>query len=472
MGALQEVPIAAMSPERFRPLLGDGYEKVEEAVATARDVLSGRVIWHVNSTAKGGGVAEMLQSLLAYGRGAGVDVRWMTISGNPGFFAVTKRLHNHLHESPGDGGQLGAAEREAYEAALAEAAEELFELVMPGDVVYIHDPQPAGLIPHVKDKDLKVIWRCHIGVDHPGELARGAWDFLRPYVEKADALVFSRKGFVWDGLDRELIWIVPPSIDAFSPKNEDLDQQAVHAILSVSGIEEGNRAGDALFTRFDGSVTRVGRRADLDQDAPVPLDAPLVTQVSRWDRLKDPVGVLRTIAEHSEAETHLLLAGPSVAGVTDDPEGAEVLAEVRRVREQLPGDRRARIHLASLPMNDVEENAAMVNAIQRRSNVIVQKSLAEGFGLTVAEGMWKAKPLVASRVGGIQDQIEDGVSGLLIDDPSDLAAVARAIDGFVADPDRAAQVGAAARQRVLDEFLGTRSLTLYMDLLKGLLEPG
>ncbi|MGA6948231.1 MAG: glycosyltransferase [Solirubrobacterales bacterium] len=472
MDALEEVTVPAMSPERFRSLLGDRYEKVEDAIATAREVLTGRVIWHVNSTAKGGGVAELLQSLLAYARGAGVDVRWLTISGNPEFFRLTKRLHNHLHESAGDGGRLGPEERRIYDDALAEAAAELFELVRPGDVVYIHDPQPAGLLPHLEDKDISTIWRCHVGVDRPGKLAHGAWEFLHPYVVEADAYVFSRKAFVWEGLETARVWIVPPSIDAFSPKNQDLEPDAVAAILDVAGIQQGDHFSRALFHRFDGSSARVGRAAQLDQDGPVPPDASLITQISRWDRLKDPVGVLHTVADYCEVEAHLLLAGPAVAEVSDDPEGAQVLAEVREQRDALPPEKRARIHLASLPMDDVEENAAMVNAIQRRSNVILQKSLAEGFGLTVAEGMWKARPLVASRVGGIQDQIEDGVSGVLIDDPTDLAAVARAVDGFIADPERAAKVGAAARQRVLDEYLGTRSLTQYMSLLQGLLDQG
>src|SRR5690349_12116118 len=201
MAALQEVPVASLSPERFRSILGEGFEEVDEAIATARELLSGRVIWHVNSTARGGGVAELLQSLLAYARGAGVDVRWLTISGNPEFFRVTKRIHNNLHESKGDGGELGPEQRAVYDEALAEAADELVELVHPGDVVYVHDPQPAGLVPHVVASDLRVIWRCHIGVDEPGELARGAWDFLRPYVTDADAYVFSRERFVWEGLD-------------------------------------------------------------------------------------------------------------------------------------------------------------------------------------------------------------------------------------------------------------------------------
>jgi trehalose synthase len=470
MNALQAVPVPEMSPERFRSLLGDRYAEVDQAIARARELLDGRVIWHINSTARGGGVAEMLHSLLAYARGAGVDVRWLTISGNPDFFKVTKRIHNHLHESPGDGGPLGSEERRIYQDALREAAAELMDLVSPDDVTYIHDPQPAGLVPHTKEADQYVIWRCHVGVDTPGELARSAWEFLLPDVSEANAYVFSRERFIWDGLDRPRVWIVPPSIDAFSAKNQDLDAQTVRSILSVAGIEEGHDAHQAVFHRFDGSAATVERAAQLDQDGPVPVDAPLISQVSRWDRLKDPVGLLRCFSEYCNADgAHLLLAGPSVAEVSDDPEGAEVLAEVRAHRESLPADRRARVHLASLPMEDVEENAAMVNAIQRRSDVIVQKSLAEGFGLTVAEGMWKARPMVASRVGGIQDQIEDGISGILVDDPTDLKAFARGIDEFIAEPERAARVGAAARERVLEHFLGTRHLVQYMSHLEAML---
>jgi trehalose synthase len=469
MAALEEVPVAALSPERFQSLLGDRWEEVDEAIDESRRLLKGRVIWHVNSTARGGGVAELLQSLLAYARGAGVDVRWMTISGSPDFFRVTKRIHNRLHESKGDGGPLGPEERDVYDGALAEAANELAALVQPGDVVYIHDPQPAGLVPQMVSADVKVIWRCHIGVDRPGELARATWDFLRPYVADADAYVFSREQFIWEGLDQQRIWIVPPSIDAFSPKNQDLDAEAVRSILAVIGAGPSDHHSRALFRRFDGSEARVTRTADLVQDGPVPDDAPLVSQVSRWDRLKDPVGVLRSFADSSSESAHLLLAGPSVAGVSDDPEGAEVLYEVKAQRDDLPEEKRARVHLASLATDDVEENAAMVNAIQRRSNVVLQKSLAEGFGLTVAEAMWKERPMVASRVGGIQDQIEDGVSGILIDDPTDLEAVARAFDGFLGDPARAAKVGKAARERVVEHFLGTRSLLQYMDLIEKLL---
>jgi trehalose synthase len=467
---VSDVPVPAVSLERFRGLLGDRFAELEQGTRIAQELFAGRVIWHVNSTARGGGVAELLQSLLAYARGAGVDVRWVTISGNAQFFEVTKRIHNHLHGSPGDGGDLGEAERRIYEGALVASAAALAERIRPDDLVYIHDPQPAGLTPLAQEEGMDVIWRCHVGVDHPNELARQAWDFLRPYIEGANAYVFSRREFVWDGLDDGKLWIVPPSIDAFSPKNQDLDEDAVGSILATIGLAADEGRGAPVFQRQDGSRARVDRQAQLTQDGPVPGDAPLLTQVSRWDRLKDPVGVLRCFAEHlRDQSTHLVLAGPSVADVADDPEGAEVLAEVEAIRASLPDEVRARTHLASLPMDDVEENAAMVNAIQRRADVVLQKSLAEGFGLTVAEAMWKARPVVAGRVGGIQDQIVDGVSGVLVDDPADLTAVAEAIDGLLADPERARTIGEGARRRVLDEFLGSRHLLQYLEHLKALL---
>jgi trehalose synthase len=466
--AVTEVPVAPASPERFRDLLGDDYALVEKAIEAAR-MLEGRVVWHVNSTARGGGVAEMLQSLLSYARGSGVDVRWLTISGNEEFFRVTKRIHNQLHGSPGDGGGLGGAEREVYEKALLESASELVSLVRAGDIVYLHDPQTAGIAPHIKSHDVSVVWRCHVGIDTPNDLARRAWAFLSPYLEDADAYVFSRKAFVWEGLDEKKLWLVAPSIDAFSPKNQDLEPEVARAIVATTGLAEDGGTMP-VFHRHDGSQARVDRAAELDQDQPVPWGSPLVTQVSRWDRLKDPIGVMRCFAEHcGHPEAHLLLAGPSVAEVADDPEGAEVLADVRSERDSLPAEVRARTHLACLPMEDIEENAAMVNAIQRRSDVVVQKSLAEGFGLTVAEAMWKSRPVVASRVGGIQDQIADGESGLLVDDPADLAAAGAAIGSLLADPQLGEAIGAAARERVRSAFLGTRHLIQYMELIEGML---
>jgi trehalose synthase len=470
MTVLTSVQVGAAPLERFRSLLGDAYREVEEAIAEVPEILGSRVVWHVNSTAQGGGVAEMLQSLLAYARGAGADVRWEVIAGDADFFRITKRIHNHLHGAPGDGGPLGPAERTAYERTLAANAAELTELVRPEDVVYLHDPQTAGLIPAVRSVPAKVVWRCHVGLDTPNDLARRAWDFLLPYVEQADAYVFSRRGFAWEGLDDERLWIVPPSIDAFSAKNQELDGSAVDAILGAIGVQDSPDRGRPVFVREDGTPGRVDRSADCIQEDPIPRTAPLVVQVSRWDRLKDPAGVLRGFAAaRFDRDPHLLLAGPSVSGVSDDPEGSQVLDETVAARAAFPPAQRALVHLASLPMADREENAAMVNAIQRRADVVVQKSLAEGFGLTVAEAMWKGRPVVASRIGGIQDQIVDGESGLLLDDPLDLAEFGARVGSLIDDPTRAGDIGRRARERVRARYLATRPLTDYLRLLARLL---
>jgi trehalose synthase len=192
----------------------------------------------------------------------------------------------------------------------------------------------------------------------------------------------------------------------------------------------------------------------------------VVMQLSRWDRLKDHRGLLSCLRGHLEREDlHLLLAGPATDAVADDPEGAAVWHEICEAWRRLPADIRGRVHVASLPMEDVDENGAMVNALQRRADVVVQKSLAEGFGLTVSEAMWKRRPVVGTRVGGIQDQIVDGVSGVLVDDPRDLEALAGAILDLAGDPRRAAEMGEAAHQRVLDHFLVANRLVEYAELL-------
>ncbi len=194
----------------------------------------------------------------------------------------------------------------------------------------------------------------------------------------------------------------------------------------------------------------------------------MVLQVSRWDALKDPLGVIRGFADHVP-DAHLVVAGPSVTAVADDPEGEQVLRSAQRLREELPEQARRRLHLACLPMDDPEENAIIVNALQRHARVVVQKSLAEGFGLTVAEAMWKARPVVASRIGGIQDQIVDGTSGVLLDDPADLPAYGAAVAGLLADADRAERIGDAARERVRSDFLSSRSLLDYLRVAQAVL---
>jgi trehalose synthase len=465
---LQHVEVPTLPIERFAEVLtAEQEDGRERTVARARQSLAGRVVWNVNSTAFGGGVAEMLRSLIAYSRAAGVDTRWVVMGGEPDFFRVTKRMHNNLHGDPGDGGPLGDHERSIYEAVAAENAKRLGELVRPGDFVIAHDPQAAGLVQPLVDLGAHVIWRAHIGLDLPNDRARAAWSFLLPYVSPAAAYVFSRDAFVWDGLDPERVHVIRPSIDPFSAKNQQLPEPRQRAILRAAGIlAQGCPGDDPVYDRHDGSVGQVVRRATMIEEGPLDASAPVVTQVSRWDRLKDPLGVIEGFVAHVDHSTdvQLVLAGPEPASVTDDPEGADVLRSCVARWESLAPEARKRIHLALLPMADAEENAAIVNALQRWSSIVVQKSLAEGFGLTVAEAMWKARPVVASRVGGIQDQIEDGVNGVLVD-PDDLAGFGAAVSRLLGDPAEASRMGAAAQARVREEFLGVRHLTEYVDLL-------
>jgi trehalose synthase len=328
------------------------------------------------------------------------------------------------------------------------------------------------MIPRLLEVGVPVIWRAHIGLDLPNDLAREAWRFLIGYVEHADAYVFSRPAYSWEGLDASRLSVIAPSIDAFAPKNQVMSFSSVTAVLRAAGLAaDHHHRSRAIYERLDGSVGRVEHRARLVEEHALRLDVPLLAQVSRWDRLKDPEGLLAAFVEHVHLEDeapHLLLAGPDVTAVADDPEGAEVFAQIEALWHGLPQRVRRRVHLALLPMNDPDENAVIVNALQRRADVVAQKSLAEGFGLTVAEAMWKGRPVVASRVGGIQDQIEDERTGYLVD-PTDLETFGDRVTRLLRDPHDAERMGRAAQTRVRDHFLGPRHLGQYVELLERVL---
>ena len=435
---LHEPDLGTAQIERFHHLVEpEMWDTLQDSVSRLKRALRGHTLWNVNSTARGGGVAELLGALIPYGRGAGIDERWVVIEGSPAFFAVTKKLHTLLHGVRPDGADLSDAERREYERALAPNAEALLEEVRPGDVAILHDPQTAGLAPTLREHGVRVVWRSHIGVDEPNAIVREAWSFLRPFVAGADALIFSRQAYVWEGLERARVAIIPPCIDPFAPKNRDMDGDEIDSILERAALPNAPR---------------------------------MVLQVSRWDRLKDPAGVLRGFADHiaGRVEACLVLAGPAVTSVDDDPEEPKVIEEVTSRWRSLPAPVRDRIVIAQLPMEDVERNALMVNALQRKAEVVVQKSLAEGFGLTVAEAMWKGKPVVASRVGGIEDQIEDGQSGILVDDPADLQEFGEAVVGLLGDPEKAHELGRAARRRVARLFITPCHLVAQGRLLAGL----
>ena len=440
--ALQPVEVGLAPLERYRELLGvQAWTGFVAEMTSFAGRLRGKVVWNVNSTARGGGVAELLAALIPYDRGAGVDERWMVIEGSPEFFGVTKKIHSLLHGVAPDGAELTAADRRVYEETMAPNAAALLEVIRPGDVAVLHDPQTAGLVPALAARGVKVIWRSHIGVDHANDVVRAAWRFLIPYLGDAGAFVFSRRAYVWEGPDGERVHIIAPCIDAFTAKNRDMSDDTAARMLGLAGIT-----------------------------ATVPSGARTVVQVSRWDRLKDPRGVLQAFVDHvaPSSQAWLVLAGPAVDSVADDPEQPAILSELREILGKVAPSIRRRVMIAELPMRDTEENAAIVNALQRRADVVVQKSLAEGFGLTVAEAMWKGRPVVASRVGGIEDQIEDGRSGILIDDALDLRAFGEAVVGLLGDPKRAEALGRAARLRVTEHFLAPRHLVEQARLITGL----
>lgn len=464
--------VQALDIARLAPLIGaERMSTLERIAETTQRALAGRALININSTAAGGGVAEMLVSLLAYVRGTGIDARWLVIQGDEAFFEITKRIHNGLYGTPGDGGPLGKSERRHYERVLHENANELLAVVRPGDVVVLHDPQPAGLAHALTAAGARVIWRCHVGRDAPNEWTRRAWDFLRPYLDDVTQYVVSRSAFAPPWASPDAVTIIPPSIDPFSPKNQPMSRRTVRMTLAYVGLlGDGGGPPDVPFARRDGSPGRINRHADILQTGPPPPpDAPLVVQVSRWDRVKDMAGVMEGFAEHVDPElgAHLVLAGPIVTGVADDPEAHAVLEECIVRWRGLPHAERSRVHLACLPMADPDEQAAIVNALQRHARVVVQKSLAEGFGLTVTEAMWKARPIVASAVGGIPDQITDGEQGLLLGDPADLGSFGRAVAALLRDPDECARLGRNAQARAAEQFLTDRHLVQYGRLLSG-----
>ena len=471
---LEEVRVAAQPLERFGPFVDSGrFEEALHASRRWRERLARRVFWNVNSTAVGGGVAEMLQPLLGYARGMGVDARWVVIRGKPDFFAVTKQVHHALHGSLGSGPALDAEARRVYEGVLRENALELRPLLRPGDVVLLHDPQTAGLAPHLEESGAHVLWRCHIGCETANEVSREGWRFLEPYLAEVPHFVFTRQAYVPDFCDHGKTVIITPSIDAFSAKNQDLSQDVIRTILVHTGLVEGPPPANAdlRFVRDDGTPGRVERRADVVRlGRPPGWETPLVVQVSRWDPLKDMAGVMRGFAQMLRAghgsDAHLVLAGPNVSGVSDDPEGAAVFEQVVAEWRSLGEGIRQRVDLVCLPTQDVQENAAIVNALQRHAVLVVQKSLQEGFGLTVTEAMWKGRAVLASAVGGIQDQIEHGVSGVLLKDPADIATFAEALGGLLEDAAARERLGGAARERVRTEFLGVDHLLKYAALLE------
>jgi trehalose synthase len=460
MAELRDVGVPARPLDGLSRLVGAA--RVDELIRVAdqtRRGLDGARIWNISSTSVGGGVAEMLRDIVGYSIGSGIDVRWTVIEGDQRFFGITKRLHNRLHGTLGDGGALGHSEADHYKSLLQENALILLNRIGEGDVVILHDPQTLGLAGPLAERGALVVWRCHIGTERTNGYTEEGWRFLEPFLAPCRAYVFSHRGFVPPVLEATEFYIVAPSIDPCSAKNRPMNEGRVQSLLVKVGLFDDHGDGAAV-----GSV--------LGGAGPVQRDDRLVVQVSRWDRLKDMQGVLEGFAAMVEGQAGLRLAlvGPEVKSVSDDPEDAGVLDDCLAHWENLPHKLRSAIRIVGLPMNDVEVNGLMVNAIQRRATVVVQKSLEEGFGLTVAEAMWKARPVVASAVGGIVDQVVPG-TGVLLRDPSDLDTFGRVLADLLANPEQMTDMGRRARARIRSNFLSDRHLLDFARLIEAVTRP-
>jgi trehalose synthase len=369
--------------------------------------LGRRAIQMVNSTAVGGGVAEMLNRIIPLMQELGLDVRWDVITGGEDFFAITKAFHNALH-----GGSYDLPD-DSFKTFLAYNEQNRGRLKFDCEFVVIHDPQPAALIDARENGSGNWIWRCHIDLSRPN---KRVWDFLEPYVAKYDCAIFSSPEFA-RGLPIPQ-YLFYPSIDPLADKNRSLEPEYVREVLE---------------------------RFQIDPDRPI------LTQISRFDRLKDPIGVVRAYQIVKRyADCQLVLAG---GGASDDPEGEAVLSEVKAVAGNDPD-----IHLLSLP----PWSALEINALQQASTIIVQKSLREGFGLTVTEGLWKKKPVVASAVGGIPVQVIHKHTGMLA---HSVEGTAYQIRFLLANPAIAEKLGEQGHEHVRENFLVTSSLRRTLTLL-------
>ncbi len=395
----------------YEPIVGKS--TVEELKLIAAQ-LSGKVIQNINSTFVGGGVAEILSRMLPLLTQLGVDARWNIIKGDEQFFEVTKKFHNALHAR-----KENISEKDF--AIFRETTERnIREIELIGDIIFIHDPQPAGLIARKKDIGKRWVWRCHIDVSNPNPLV---WDFLRPFIVQYDAAVFSAPAFSPRLPIRQ--FLISPSIDPLSDKNKELPRETI----------------DSVLDKYE-----------------IPRDKPIITQVSRFDYLKDPVGVIQAFELVSKnIDCRLVFAGGTAS---DDPESDKVLAEVRERAGNNPN-----IHILLIPSgSDIE-----INALQRASTVIIQKSIREGSGLTVSEALWKAKPVVASAVGGIPLQVNNKFTGLL---SHGIDGAAYALKQLLTNPEYAKRLGENGREHVRQNFLITRHLRDYMLLFLTLYHPG
>ncbi|MDN3359417.1 glycosyltransferase [Actinomadura sp. DC4] len=454
------VPYPGRAPA-VEPPAGD----LAATLGAARAALGDRTVWHVNSTSDGGGVAELLYAFLRRHNIAGITTRWLVADAAPEFFAITKRIYFKIYGTDRDTEPFSPQERELYARVTEEHAEGVAGFVRPGDLVVLHDPQTLGMAPHLRAAGATVVWQCHLGSLTTDVHTEQAWGFLDPWLRDPDGYVFSHPRYIPARVDPARTRVILPAIDPYSPKNRDLDAAQVRTVLDGIGLTPAPGAPDTLAAEAGREPGWIAALARVEQDVPLPPGAPVVLQVSRWDTLKDMEGVLTAFAGEmaSVAGVHLVLQGPDPLAIADDPGGVEVFQRVQDQRERLPRAIRERVHLVATAGDDLEGTAFVVNALQRRASVVTQKSIREGFGLTITEGMWKHRPVVAPAVGAIPEQVIDGRTGVLVADPLDLTEFGVEVRDLLLDTERAGRLAAAGRDHCARRFLLDRQLGEYAE---------
>ncbi len=391
-----------------------GQKVIDQLLQLAKPLKNIKIV-HVNSTKMGGGVAEILTKMIPLTHNLGIEnCFWEVIEGSNEFFHCTKSFHNALQ---GDKKLPPKSYFDAFESTNAENAKRLRPILEDADIVIIHDPQPLALIEHFPERKGKWIWRCHIDASRP---FRPVWNYLKTFIEKYDATIFSLAEFCHP-LPNPM-FVILPSIDPLSDKNVDLTELKIRETVELFGIDP---------------------------------ERPMILQVSRFDRFKDPLGVIESyrLVKKFNPAVQLVLAG---GGATDDPEGEIVLNEVREASEGDPN-----IHVLLLP-GDAHKT---INALQRASDIVLQKSIKEGFGLTVTEGLWKGKPVIGGNVGGIRKQIVNWHTGFLVNTPE---GAAYRIRYLLQNRDKIQEMGRLGKEFVREKFLLTRHLREYLTLIYSL----
>jgi len=413
---MQAIRVISKSIDDYIPIVGE--DKVKRLKELAAPLQNKRVL-HLNATAYGGGVAELLKTQVAVMQSLGLYVDWYVMSAKPEFYEVTKLFHNTLQGHPGT---ITDVQKEIYLETVKNNARAIVESY---DYVIVHDPQPLAILDYITAPTGKWIWRCHIDTSEPNP---DVWNFINPYIKNYDAVIFTLEEFVKEGADFKNLTFIPPSIDPLSPKNSEMSEEEINNIMYSYNVDP---------------------------------DRPLMTQVSRFDPWKDPLGIIDIYRNIKFGQVKKGIKGLQLVLVGsmahDDPEGWIIYDRVmRRAGEDFDLNVYTNFH----NVGDVG-----VKAFQYASDVVLQKSIREGFGLTVTEALWKGKPVIGGRAGGIKIQIQDGINGFLV---SNIQEGTEKTLYLLQNPDIAKRMGAAGKQLVKEKFLTTREIEDYLKLFNKL----